>query len=68
MSKESPQKSRVERQAVKVHHSVMHSPSKKIIQQQSTEIICSVEVKPILKEETPKAIARKKDADAKKIQ
>ena len=68
MSKESPKKSRGEREANKIHHSVKHSPSKKIILQQSTEVVCSVEVKPILKEETPKAIAGKKDADAKKIQ
>lgn len=59
MSKESPKKSRGEREANKIHNSVKHSPSKKIILQQSTEVVCSVEVKPILKEEKPKAIARK---------
>lgn len=46
----------------------MHSPVKKMMQSQSTEVVCSLEVKQKFKEEEEKTKTKKQQDQAKKIQ
>lgn len=45
MSKESPYKYREETRVVKIHHNLVQSPVKKMMQSQSTEIVQLIKTK-----------------------
>jgi hypothetical protein len=45
LSKESPYKYREETRAVKIHHNLVQSPVKKMMQSQTTEVVRLIETK-----------------------